>query len=224
MAKLLFNSLQLLFRVPKPNTAIARSCYKLVCIDGMKLSVVNGICMAFCFFLLLDPHVAFDCEEISCSVSVQECYLFSTVKNHQMRTCRVKAEVSDGVSSKRLDDSETIHVFVHSVKVPKPHMIIQSSSGHSMAFGIDGDTWNTFCMAFDSGKLIDRNTQWFERNLFIILLCIIILVIIVFFHLWFLQLLRLLELNFFIFRWRLLKDNFCWTDHFSINFFKSLLL
>ncbi len=139
--------------------------------------------MAFGFFLLLDPHVAFDCKQISCSVSVEKCYLFSTIQNHQMRACCVKAEASDGISSKRLNDSETVHVFVHSVKVPKPYMIIESSSGHSMTFGIDSNTGDTFCMALDSSKLIDRNSQLFERNLLIILIFIIILVIIFFIHL-----------------------------------------
>jgi hypothetical protein len=106
------------------------------------------------------------------------------------------------------------------VKVPKPHMIIKPSSGHSMTFGIDSDTGDTFCMALDSGKLIDRNSQLFERNLLIILFFIIILVIIFFIHLWFLQFLRLLELNFLIFRRRLLENNFSWTDHFSIDVLK----
>jgi hypothetical protein len=69
------------------------------------------------------------------------------------------------------------------VKVPKSHMIIESSSDHSMTFGIDSNTGDTFCMALDSGKLINRNSQLFERNLLIILFFIIILVIIFFIHL-----------------------------------------
>jgi hypothetical protein len=139
--------------------------------------------MAFGLLLLLDPHVAFDCKQISRSVSIEERYLFSTIQDHQMRASCVKGEASDGISSKRLNDSETVHIFVHSVKVPKPHMIIKPSSGHSMTFGIDSDTGDTFCMALDSGKLIDRNSQLFERNLLIILFFIIILVIIFFIHL-----------------------------------------
>lgn len=48
----------------------------------MELSVINGVGMAFGFPLLRDPHVAFDGQQISGAVSVEECDLFSSVYDH----------------------------------------------------------------------------------------------------------------------------------------------
>ncbi len=221
MGKLLFDSLQLLFSVPESNTAISWSCYELICVDRMEFSIINRVRMTFGLFLLLYPHVAFDSQQISRTVSVQECYLFSSVQDHQMGTCCVEAKISDCISCERLNYSETVHVPVHTVKVPQSHMIVKSSCCHSMSFGIDSHTWDCLGVAFDCSELIDWYAKVLERKLFLILFSITICVIYLFIFLRYFQLLRLLQLNFFVFRWWLFKYDFSRAYHFDISVFKS---
>ena len=166
MGQLLLNSLQLLFNVPQPDAAIGRCSNKLVMVDGMELSIVDGVCMSFCEVQILYVHVSLDGKQIPCSVLIEEGDLFVAVDDHQMRAGCVETEVSDGIASERLDYSKTVHVLIHAVEVPQSHVIVQSSSCHPMTFWLNGDTGNCLVVAIEGRHRFHRHSHFIPADFF----------------------------------------------------------
>lgn len=98
-----------------------------------------------------------------------------------MTSRSIEAERAYGVASKWLNDTKTVHVFVHPMEIPKAHMIVYSSSCHSMPFGIDGSARNCFCMSIQSSKGINRDSQiiptWLCLRLLLVSCCLLVLLL-----------------------------------------------
>ena len=90
----------------------------------MELSVVNRVNMSLGLLEFLHPHVALDCQHVLSTIPVQKCHLLPSVQDHKVAACCVERKVSYGVPCKGLNNTKTIHVFVHSVEIPQPDMII----------------------------------------------------------------------------------------------------
>lgn len=108
-------------------------------VEGMKLSIVDGVGVPLGEIEILHVHVALDGEEISGSIFVDEGDLLVAVDDHEVRAGRVEGEVADGVACEGFDDTETVHVLIHAVEVPQSNMVVEPSARHSVAFGLDCD-------------------------------------------------------------------------------------
>jgi hypothetical protein len=75
----------------------------------------------------------------------------------------VKTKLSDGIASKWLNDSEAVHIFVHTVEVPQSYVIVQTSSGHPMSFRFHHAASHSFVMTIQRGKGFDGNSQLMPR-------------------------------------------------------------
>ena len=87
-----------------------------------------------------------------------------------MWTRGVEAKISDGVAGEGLDYPEAIEVFIHAVKIPESHVVVESSGGHSVTFGVDHAAGNGLGVSAEGGVLVDRNAQLVPLQLLLLLL------------------------------------------------------
>ena len=107
---------------------------------------MDGVCVSFGQIEVLNVHVPLDCQQIPGSVFIEEGELFVAVYDHEMCSTCVETEIADGIAGEWLDDTKTVHVFIHAVEVPQPHVIIKSAGCHSMTFGLHDAARNCFFM------------------------------------------------------------------------------
>ena len=126
----------------------------------MELPIINCIGVTFGEIKILDIHVAFDCEQVACSVFVQKSNLLVTVYYHEMRSTKIKAQVSDSIACEWFDDTETVHVFVHAMKIPQSYVIVESTCGHSMSLGFYDATGDCLFVSIEGRECVDGDSEF----------------------------------------------------------------
>ena len=104
--------------IPHSNTGISGSSNELTIIEWMKLSIIYCIGMSFRQIKIFNPHISLYCQQISCSISINKSYLFVAIDDHQMASRGIEAQRADSITSKWLNDTKTVHVFVHAMEIP----------------------------------------------------------------------------------------------------------
>lgn len=126
-------------------------------VNGMKLAIINSVSVAFGQIEILNIHITLHSQKASSTISIQKSYLLVTVDNHQMRSCCIIAQSPNCVTSEGLNNPKTIHIFIHTMKVPQPHMIVESPSSHPMPLRIDSAASHSLSMTIESSKFLDRD-------------------------------------------------------------------